>query len=101
MIDTGVDADGDKHYKLKSTVDIQILVNTRALKVGDELVHYQAAPKESKGNKRPFDVIWVAHVFASNIDVVYRNQMHSIICICTRSSVHMFDCAAIVVACFI
>ena len=59
VVDTTADTEGgDKHYNSKSTIDIQILVNTRALKVGDELVHYQAAPKESTAsNKRPFDMI--------------------------------------------
>ena len=57
MIDIGADADGDKHYNSKSTIDIQILVNTRALKVGDELVYYQAAAPKGNTTKRPFDVI--------------------------------------------
>ena len=59
VVDTAADtADGDKHYNSKSIIDIQILVNTRVLKVGDELVYYQAATKESTAShKRPFDMI--------------------------------------------
>ena len=58
VVDTAADtADGDKHYNSKSTIDIQILVNTRALKVGDELIYYQAVAPKGSTAKRPFDVI--------------------------------------------
>ena len=46
---------GEVHCKVKSTVDIPVLVNTRALKVGDELQYLAAHQKE--GTKRPFDMI--------------------------------------------
>ena len=58
VVDTTADTEGgDKHYNSKSTIDIQILVNTRALKVGDELVYYQAVAPKGNTTKRPFDVI--------------------------------------------
>ena len=58
VVDTTADTEGgDKHYNSKSTIDIQILVNTRALKVGDELVYYQAAAPKGNTTKRPFDMI--------------------------------------------
>jgi hypothetical protein len=46
--------DGGKQYKSNATVDVPVLVNTRALKVGDEL-QLLAVAKETQ--KRKFDVI--------------------------------------------
>ena len=46
--------DGGKHYKSNATVDVPVLVNTRALKVGEEL-QLLAVAKETQ--KRKFDVI--------------------------------------------
>ena len=57
VIDSGVDADAAKHCKSKSIVDIQILVNTRALKVGDELQYSSMKQEIATSVKRPFDII--------------------------------------------
>ena len=46
--------DGGKHYESNATVDVSVLVNTRALKAGEEL-QLLAVAKETQ--KRKFDVI--------------------------------------------
>jgi len=54
-VDSVVGADGGKHCKSKSTIDIPVLVNTRALKVGDELLYLATPQIEAK--KRAYDLI--------------------------------------------
>ena len=53
-INAGVEGEGGKHYKSSSNIDIPVIVNTRAVKVGEDLV-LPAQPKET--HKRRFDVI--------------------------------------------
>ena len=40
-----------------STIEVPVFVNSRALKASDELVYYKAREYDSKGVKRPFDLI--------------------------------------------
>ena len=53
-INAGIEGEGGKHYKSNSNIDIPVIVNTRAVKVGETL-WLPAAAKES--TKRRFDVI--------------------------------------------
>ena len=40
-----------------STIEVPVFVNSRALKASDELVYYKARDVDSRGVKRPFDLI--------------------------------------------
>lgn len=40
-----------------SNIEVPVFVNSRVLKESDELIYYKRRDKDSKGVKRPFDLI--------------------------------------------